>query len=173
MRDVVIAYFTGEKQAGLLLAGLGVLGLAAAALFFQQRWGLRSFAVTLAAFALIELGIGVGLYFRTEPQVTRLVGQLSSEPGRFLADESARMQRVQRNFRVILLVELSVIVVAGVAAYALRLRPGPSGVALALLINAAVLLAFDIVAERRGRLIYPRYTSASRSNRATRYVMRK
>jgi hypothetical protein len=150
MRDVVLTYFTGEKQAGLLLAGLGVLGLAAAILFIQERWGLRSFALTLGAFAVIELGIGAGLYLRTGPQVATLIGQISTDPGSAFAVEGARMLRVQRNFQVILYVELAAIVVAAGVAYALRSRAGLSGVALAVLINGAMLLAFDIVAERRG-----------------------
>jgi len=54
MHDTVMTYFGGEKNAGLLVASLGVIGLAAAALFFPGRWGLRSFAITLAVFAAIE-----------------------------------------------------------------------------------------------------------------------
>jgi hypothetical protein len=152
MHHAVIAYFDGEKQAGLLLAALGILGLAAAVLFFQQRWGLRSFGLTLALFALIELGIGVGLYLRTGPQMSRLVAQLDSQPDAFYSAESARMATVQRNFAIILYVELALILVASIAAFALRSRAAISGVALAVLIHAAVLLAFDVIAERRGAM---------------------
>lgn len=60
------------------------------------------------------------------------------------------MSRVQRNFVVIEYVELVIIVATAVAAVLLKTRPGAAGVALGLLISAAVLLAFDIVAERRG-----------------------
>lgn len=67
MHDALITYFSGEKQAGLLLTGLGILGLAAAVIFVQPRWGLRSFGITLAVFALIEMAIGVGLYLRAGP----------------------------------------------------------------------------------------------------------
>jgi len=43
-----MTYFNGEKNGGLILAGLRLAGLAAAAFLLQPRWGLRSFAVTLA-----------------------------------------------------------------------------------------------------------------------------
>ncbi|MGH7537434.1 MAG: hypothetical protein ACREMF_02260 [Gemmatimonadales bacterium] len=149
MPDALTIYFNGEKNAGLLLTGLGLLGLAAAALFFQPRWGLRSFAVTLAVLALIEIAIGVGLYLRTGPQVSGLLALLGSAATRFFADEGARMARVQRNFLVVQYIEAVVIVVATITALALRHRVAIAGIALGLLLNAA-LLAFDLVAERRG-----------------------
>ena len=60
------------------------------------------------------------------------------------------MARVQRNFVVIEYIELFIIVTTAVAAVYLKARPGPSGVLLGLLISASVLLAFDLIAERRG-----------------------
>jgi hypothetical protein len=60
------------------------------------------------------------------------------------------MARVQRNFVVIEYVELLLIVVAAVAAVALKGRPALAGVALGFLIHASLLLAFDIFAEHRG-----------------------
>jgi len=150
MHDMVMAYFDGEKNAGLLLIAVGVIGLAAAVLFFQPRWGLRTLAVTLGILALAEIALGAGLYLRTDPQVEGLMAQLASTPARFTSEEAARMARVQRNFVVIEYVELAVIVVSALIAVTQKHRPGLAGVALGLLINGAFLLAFDLVAERRG-----------------------
>jgi hypothetical protein len=47
-------------------------------------------------------------------------------------------------------VEVAVIIVSTIIALVFKNRPGISGVALAFLINAGILLAFDIIAERRG-----------------------
>ena len=94
--------------------------------------------------------MGVGLYLRTGPQVTRLEEQLQSAPSEFFEGEAARMPRVQRNFIVIKYVELVVIIVAAIVAISSKSRPGVAGVALGLLISASVLLAFDWFAERRG-----------------------
>jgi hypothetical protein len=148
VQDALMLYFEGEKSAGLFLAGLGVAELAAAALLF--RADLRSFAVTIGILALAECALGVGLYLRTDPQVGRLVSQLASEPARFYVDESARMARVQRNFVVIEYVEVVLIIASALIAITQRGRPALAGVALGVLISAAVLLAFDLVAERRG-----------------------
>jgi len=150
MREVMLAYFAGEKQAALALLAAGTLALAAAALLLLPRWGLRSLVVTLGVFALVLLAIGVGLYLRTGPQVDQLQQQLASAAASFFSEETARMQRVQRNFVVIELAELGVIIVSAALAIGLKERPGVVGVALGLLINATFLLCFDLVAERRG-----------------------
>jgi hypothetical protein len=150
MQDVVLTYFNGEKHAGLLLVGIGTIGIAAAVLFFQARWGLRSLAITLGLLALAEIALGAGLYLRTDPQVKGLLAQVASTPARFTSEEAARMARVQSNFVVIEYVELAVIVVSALIAVTQKHRPGLAGVALGLLINGAFLLAFDLVAERRG-----------------------
>lgn len=48
------------------------------------------------------------------------------------------------------LIELAIIIVSAVAAVILKSRSGVSGILLALLIHASLLLAFDLFAERRG-----------------------
>jgi hypothetical protein len=150
MQEALLTYFGGEKNAGLVLIAVSIAGFIAAVVFFQPRYGLRSFSLTLALFALIELAIGVGLYIRTGRQVDRLVSQLGSHPTDFFAEETSRMSVVQRNFVIVQYAELAVILISAITALALKNRPVISGVMLALLLNAAILFAFDIVAERRG-----------------------
>ncbi|HEY0136882.1 MAG TPA: hypothetical protein VGB85_22525, partial [Nannocystis sp.] len=79
MQDQVLAYFAGERQAGMLAALLGALALAAAGVLFQPRWELRSLAVTLGLMGLLELTVGLGLLVRTGPQVSQLLAQLGAD----------------------------------------------------------------------------------------------
>ena len=150
MQQALSVYFDGEKFAGLLLAGVAAAIFAAAAIVYRTKPDLRAFAITLGLLALLQIVLGVGLYLRTGPQVARLVDTLGSQPARFYADESARMARVQQTFVIIEYVEVAVIIATAIAALALKQRPIGVGVALGLLISAACLLAFDIIAERRG-----------------------
>jgi|SRR5262245_968976 len=150
MHDAMTIYFNGEKNAGLFIAAAGAAIVVAALLLFRARADFRSFALTLGVVALIEMAIGVGLYLKTDPQVGRLRAQLDSSPAAFFADEGARMARVQRNFVAIEYVEVALIVVTAVVAVARKSNATLTGVALGLLINAALLLAFDLLAERRG-----------------------
>jgi hypothetical protein len=150
MQEAVLVYFQGEKSAGIVLLCIGIASLVSAVIFYQPRYALRSFAITLAVFAFLEIAIGAGLYLRTDPQVGRLIQQLQSDSAGFYRDEQARMERVQRNFVVIQYIEVAVILISAAAALLLKNRMVLSGVALAFLIHAVILLAFDIVAERRG-----------------------
>jgi len=150
MHDAMTIYFNGEKNAGLFIAAVGAAIVVAAVVLFLARADFRSFALTLGVVALAEIGLGVGLYLKTDPQVDRLRAQLDSNPSAFHTDERARMARVQRNFVVIEYVEVALILVTAFAAIARKSNATLTGVALGLLINAALLLAFDVLAERRG-----------------------
>ena len=150
MHDAMTIYFNGEKNAGMFLAAIGIAVVVAAAVLLRARPDYRSFAITLGLLALVEIAIGAGLYLKTDPQVGRLRAHLDSNATAFYTDEGARMTRVQRNFAVIEYVEVALIVVTALIAVARKGSPTVTGIALGLLINAALLLAFDLLAERRG-----------------------
>jgi len=150
MHGALTTYFDGEKSAGLFVAGLGLVVLVAAAVLFPARYELRAFAITLAVFGLVELAVGVGLFVKTGPQVTRLAAQLASDPAAFFAAEAPRMARVQRNFVYLEYLWLTLIAGAAATAIFVKHRPTVNGVALGVLMNAAAFLCFDLVAERRG-----------------------
>jgi hypothetical protein len=152
MRVAILTYFAGEKSAGVLVALVGLLGLAAALFFSQPRWELRPLAVTLGVLALVEVALGVGLFLRTGPQVDQLLAQLASEAARFYTEEGARMAKVQRNFVTLERVWIGLVTAGSLVAVTQKHRPWISGIALGLLLNAAFLLAFDLVAERRGAI---------------------
>jgi hypothetical protein len=160
MRDAIITYFNGEKNAGLVIAGIGIVALGAAVGLFPAKWGVRSFAITLGVFALIELAIGIGLYVKTGPQVAGLLGQLDADPTKLVAAEAARMTRVQKNFVMLEWIWMSLIPIAAITAVVAKHRFWLSGIALALLVNVAVVLAFDLIAERRGAVYLVALTSS-------------
>jgi hypothetical protein len=150
MHDAMTIYFNGEKNAGLFLAAIGIAVVIGAMVLLRARPDYRSFAITLGLVALVEVAIGAGLYLKTDPQVGRLRAHLDSNASTFYADEGARMTRVQRNFVLIEYVEVVLIVLAALVAVAQKRSHTVTGIALGLLINATLLLAFDLLAERRG-----------------------
>ncbi len=150
MKDALLTYFDGERHAGIAAALVGVLGLVFAGALSLPRWDLRAFALALGVLGLVDLALGVGLYLKTGPQVTALLERLASEPAGFYASEGLRMAKVQKNFVVLELVWVAIMLGGAVTAIAQKHRAIPCGVGLALVMNAAFLLAFDLVAERRG-----------------------
>jgi hypothetical protein len=148
MQDALRIYFDGEKYAGLLLAGLASALLLAAVVIF--RAGHRSFGWTLGALALIQIALGIGLYLRSGPQAGRLAAQLQTDAAGYSSAEGARMARVQKTFVVVEYAEVLLIVACALIALTQKHRPALTGVALGLLVSASILLAFDLLAERRG-----------------------
>ena len=147
MTTPVSSYFTGEKRAGACLAVLGILLLGAAVFASDGR---RALAVTVGTLAVIEIGIGLGLFLRTGPQVNRLMAQLDSDPPAFTAAEDRRMTRVQRNFVVVKRAEFVVGAAALLGMLALGRGTTLREIALGLLPHAVLLFGFDAIAERRG-----------------------
>ena len=94
--------------------------------------------------------MGAGLYARTDAQVATLRAQLDREPSAFFAAERPRMERVQRNFVWVERVELALLVVGVVLALAGKGAPVAWGVGTGMVVQASVMLAFDLLAERRG-----------------------
>jgi hypothetical protein len=161
IREAMTVYFDGEKNAGLVLFGIGVAVFVAAAVLFPARFELRSLAWTLVVFGLLELAIGMGLYLKTGPQVANLSSRLADDRAALLDSERQRMVKVQNNFVTLERVWALLIVGSTLVAIARKTHVTLSGVALGVLVNTAVFLTFDVVAERRGRLYLEALTVAT------------
>ena len=150
MNEAIATYFSGEKNGGLVLAGVGLAMLITAVVLFPARLELRSFAITVGVWSLLQLGIGIGLFVKTDAQVGALQSQLATSREAMTATELPRMEKVQQNFVLLEIVWVAMVVIGALVAWRMKEHPTVSGIALGVLINASVLLAFDIVAERRG-----------------------
>jgi hypothetical protein len=150
MNEAMTTYFEGEKNAGLMIAGIGAAVMIGALVLFPSKWELRAFSITLMVFALIELAIGIGLYFKTGPQVAKLVAQLAADSAAFWSAEPARMEKVQRNFVYLEYTWLTLLPLCAAIAVWKKEHLTINGIALGFVLNVAIVLAFDIIAERRG-----------------------
>jgi hypothetical protein len=147
------AYFSAERQAGLIAVLLGAASLAAALYFWSARTPFKAAAWPLIVIGLIEAGLGGALIVRTPGQVATLDAAFASEPQVAAAGERQRMARVNRVFRVIMAGELVLIVLGACAVFFLRGRNDMwTAIGLAVLLEAAVLLAFDLFAEHRAHV---------------------
>src|SRR5690606_36779156 len=111
---------------------------------------MRPFAVTLGLFALVALGVGALLVFRTDAQVEALLQQLSTNAALFHAEEGARMAAIQKTFVILEYIELTTLIAGSLVAFFMKHDTFISGIALGCVFSAAFLLCFDITAERRG-----------------------
>ena len=147
---ILRTYFAGEKAEAMLILLAGVVCLAGAmALWF---WVREPFAKGLAAALLLSaaLGLGVGgsVYFRTDAQLRQLTELQQREPARFASEEGPRIRQVIRSFAVYRIGY--VLAVLGALALVFLLgRPVHYGLAVGLLLLAALGFTIDFYAERR------------------------
>jgi hypothetical protein len=143
-------YFSAERQAGVVAVLLGALSLAAALYLWSARSPFGAATWPLILIGAVELGLGGALIVRTPAQVRRLDAAFASSPQAAAGEESRRMARVNRAFRVIMAGELALITLGASLTFFLRMRNEMwSGIGMGLLLQASVLLVFDVIAERR------------------------
>jgi hypothetical protein len=148
--EPLVRYFEGEKQAALCAVALGLSSIGFAVWLFRGSSPFRAMLYPLALVGLLQLAVGIGLYARTPGQVAALDAGMASDKPKTTADETERMRRVMRSFGFLKLVWVALIAAGAAMVMAARSRPAVVGVGMALLVEAAVMLAFDVFAERRG-----------------------
>jgi hypothetical protein len=149
-------YFTAERQGGFFLVALALVSFGFAAALWANRSAFVAMAWPLLVLGSVQLVIGLVVALRTPAQVASLEQGLRTSSATTVTAEIQRMTKVTTNFRVVKVVEAAVIVVGLVLVLGLP-HPGtwPS-VGLGLLVEAAVLLAFDAFAHQRA-LVYTRW----------------
>ncbi len=146
-------YFEGERSAGTVFFGQGLISMGTSAFLFTRGDEMsRGAAYPVAIVGTLEAVVGLGLAIRTSKQITERRAQISTAPAQFQRDEQKRMQRVIRQFVILEVVELaSVATGIGLAtAGELNQKPFMTGVGAGLAVQGAAVLGLDFLAERRG-----------------------
>jgi hypothetical protein len=143
------AYFIAEKQGGLLLVALAAASLALAAWLFLTRSVFSAMAWPVLVLGVLELIIGVSVASRATTQVAELEAGLQARRNVTVTAEVARIANVNATFEVLKKVEMALIALAMVF---LLVKPAPEtlgAVGLGILVQCAILLAFDTFAHHR------------------------
>lgn len=147
---VMRAYFAGEKSeaALILLAGVAALVAAVWLWFWVREPFARGLAASLLLTAALGLGVGGAVYVRTDSQLRQLVELQRAQPARFAAEEGPRIRQVVRSFGLYRIAYAAAIVLALVFVFVIG-KPLFHGLAVGLLVLAALGLTIDFYAERR------------------------
>jgi hypothetical protein len=143
------AYFTAEKHGGLLLVTLAAASVAFAAYLFATKSVFSAMAWPVLVLGGIELVIGLTVATRTSAQIAEIEAGLQSARTVTIAAEIERMARVNGTFVLIKKVEMALI---AISVLFLILQPAPAtlgSIGLGILLQSAVLLAFDTFAHHR------------------------
>lgn len=152
INDALTTYFDSEKSAGLVLVGVGAIACAWAAVVRRGFSDAAGMFWPLVIIGVLQLAIGAGLAARTPSQVAGLRATMERSQPELLAAETPRMEKVQRNFVGIEVVEAVLLAVGVALALGFKGTPYLSEVGMGLALQATVMLVFDLLAERRGAL---------------------
>ncbi len=146
----LVRYLSAERAGSVVLLGCAAAAAVAAGALVTLRSPLRAMAWPLVAVGLVQLVGGGTIFLRTPGQRERLVGQLGASPAAYRSGETARMTRVQRRFVLYKRIEIGLLAAglafASIDAYGRTLY----AIGMGLILEAGLMLALDLRAERRG-----------------------
>ena len=157
-------YFIAEKQESLLFLIIGILAIAVAVtvLFFYKSQFFKGAVIPFIIIGLLQVVVGYTIYNKSDADRMRIVYAYDMSPTDIKTFEIPRMQQVNTNFIIYRWVEI-VLLVAGLLVvfycqfYTCKLPKNSDtnyfiyGLAIALLIQASIMLTADFFAERRAK----------------------
>jgi hypothetical protein len=149
MHVAIITYFKAEKRESLLFMAVGFAAIAASVFLWRTASPWRGMAYPLITIALIQIMVGSTVYFRTDAQMRGLHSQLAADPGAYRAAELPRMETVRRSFNLYKGIEIALLVLGVAGYFFFREKQTLFAASLGLMLQAALMLALDLVAERR------------------------
>ena len=145
-------YFAAERQGGFVLVAMALAGFGFAFFLWIARSSFVAMAWPLVILGVLQIAIGLTVALRTPGQVATLEQGMANARAATVASETARMQKVNANFRIFKGIEIAVIVTGLLMALAFKVPGARSAVGLGLALEAVVLLVFDSFAHHRALL---------------------
>lgn len=143
------AYFTAEKQGGLLLVALAAASFALGGWLLATKHLFSAMAWPLLVLGALELVIGITVAGRAGSQADAVEAGLRETRAVTITSEVERMARINGTFELLKKVEIGLIV-AGLVLAVVRPAPATLGaIGLGLALQCAVLLVFDTFAHHR------------------------
>jgi membrane-bound ClpP family serine protease len=146
-------YFNGEKAEAFVFVAIGFIAILLGAYFWfgKQTDFYKGAAIALALIAAIQITVGGIIVFRSPKDIVRVQQIVKSEPNRITSEELPRMELVMKNFITYRYVELALMALGLILFFISSAASFWKGLGIALFIQAALMSAFDHVAEARGK----------------------
>jgi hypothetical protein len=152
--EQVSKYFNAEKSESLLFVLVGVTTVLLSVYFFikVKQPFYSGVGYSFVAIALIQLIVGIEVYFRSPKDIARVHQIVQTETAKIKTEEIPRMETVMKKFVLYRWIEIACIV-AGVFMF-FYFEPATllKGVGLGLAIQASFMLLLDYFAETRGQV---------------------
>lgn len=142
-------YFDAERFGALLFLLAGAVAIAWAVLLLRRRSSLRGMAAPLIVLALVQLGVGFTVWQRGPAQAATSLQQWRESPAAFLRVERARMVTVIADLQHYRHLQLGLLALGMALVVLLRNRAFWFAFGLGLVLQAALLLSLDHLAQAR------------------------
>jgi hypothetical protein len=169
--DDIEQYFTAEKQAGMMFLIIGViaviLGVVLIVVFKTSFY--KGAAIPLITIGLIQGIAGAAIFRRSDEDRISNVYAYNMNPAQLREKELPRMIKVNRNFKILEVVEIIFVLAGLLLIIFFRTKHRFifwKGLGITLLLQALLVLGADILAEKRA-LLYTRKLSAFVANKST------
>ncbi|MEM7465493.1 MAG: hypothetical protein AAF387_01265 [Pseudomonadota bacterium] len=152
MNAELLSYFAAEKYGAVILLGMGLTSLLGSYALWQSKSTFLAMIWPLLILGAFEIIIGATVALRTSDQVQKLEAGFASDKLATVSLELVRMERVNRNFKIVKIVEVVLIGVGLLALYLFPVGATWYAVGLGLILQGGALLVFDAFAHHRGEV---------------------
>ncbi|MFV0678531.1 hypothetical protein [Variovorax sp. tm] len=143
------AYFGAERTGGLVFVLCGALAIGVSAWGWRHGAFWRGAAWPLVLIALLQLGVGGMVWWRSPQDLERVRHVVTAEPSRLTSEEIPRMQRVVDDFVRNRWIEIALVVAGVLAVFFASPNTASQGAGAALAIQSGVVLVLDSIAKHR------------------------
>jgi len=148
----VVKYFEAEKMESAIFVVVGIIAVAISIYFLVklQQPFYSGMAYSLIAIALLQLTVGGSVYLRSDKDIARVSQMIENNAEQISIIEKPRMEVVMKNFVLYRWIEIALILAGLILFLTFKNASAWKGVGLGLVIQAGLMLLFDLVAEKRG-----------------------
>lgn len=149
-------YFNAERWYCAGGVGIGLLAIAFALYYLLKvkEPYFSGLAWSLLVLGLFFLIVCAGVFVRSPKDIARVTEYVETNSSLLQTEELPRMEKVMKSFKVIMIVEISLIVLSLALIFFAPLSPAWKGAFTGILIMAALLLCFDYLADQRGQVYW-------------------
>lgn len=146
-------YFTEEKIESLFFIILGIISVSLSFVFLLiiKYSFYKGFAYPLLIIGFIQLMVGGIIYVRSPKDINRVNSIVIETPEKITTEELPRMKNVMKSFELYKWVEL-ILIISGLLLFIVFFTSNLrfwKGFGLSLCIQAAIMLALDLIAANR------------------------
>lgn len=147
--NAVDTYFNAERAGGWVLVAVGIVAIGVAAWSWRYGAFWRGAAWPLVVVALLQVGVGGSVGWRSPRDAARVQHIVANERPRLASEEIPRMQQVARDFVRNRWIELAFVAIGLLAAVLAPRGSAGQGAAAGLAVQAGLVGLLDAFAERR------------------------